>query len=702
MAELKEKISLIDFGACCVGEPFLSSAALKLAKRNLIGLSLALLFSLQATQRSSDAAGIYEIIPAGPTNLSSTARDLNDHGVMLGGATDFTNVTYNFTSQNGVVTVLHSPAGTNDFQVTAINNNGDIIGTYQGAPATNELGGVYYYSRAFLQTATTNLLFGEAFPNENSAALGLNDRGEVVGSVGNNAAFFRPGLVILEDPNIGWFSGPPSGSLNAVNESRVAAGRFGGGGGAFWTNMVAGKQTVMTNRSEIFDINNAGQMVGQRIARLLVAEPIRWVGTNATVLGSHIGFSMRPQALNEHGAIVGMAEVQSFLPPIPDSVSSNRFAMLWTNGVGLNLNSLVQLTPRAHYQLTEAVAINESGQIAATLIKYDGTSQAVILQATNRLDVPAVRLIAPSEMVVTTNSFTATISPGWPNGLSEVRYVLHQRLLFPGAGGGDFWEPPRWYSQAHSTNFALLPNTETTFTGLAPGQYALCAVLNDVTGVEAYLPPVYFTIAGAPMFTAARRNFRGVFDYGVHGGSGYVHAVEESTNLVDWVPAITNSVGGGFDSDDANLPRKFFRARVTSVDPEHFGVSAPRGVPPAYLPGTMTLRLLSYENSFTYEVKMLSTNTVEVEFGAEGAIHVGNYTQKVEVDRTRLNIDFPGIQRRLEFELQWSITDMPHDWRATEIRNGHRIISQGRFFTSGLQLRPYIPPTIAGLHRILN
>jgi len=336
------------------------------------------------------------------------------------------------------------------------------------------------------------------------------------------------------------------------------------------------------------------------------------------------------------------------------------------------------------------------------LIKYDGTSQAVILQATNRIDVPAVRLIAPSETVVTTNSFTATFSPGWPNDLSEVRYVLHQRLLSPGYGGGDFWEPPRWVSRAHSTNFALLPNNETTFAGLAPGQYALCAVLNDVTGVEAYLPPVYFTIAGAPMFTAARRNFRGVFDYGVHGGSGYVHAVEESTNLVDWVPAITNSAGGGFDTQDADLPRKFFRARVTSVDPEHFGVSAPRGVPPAYLPGTMTLRLLSYENSFTYEVKLLSTNAVEVEFGAEGAIQVGNYTQTVEVDRTRLNIDFPGTERRLEFQLQWSITDMPHDWRATEIRNGQRTNSAGRFFSSGLILQPYFPPTIPRLPGILN
>jgi uncharacterized membrane protein len=666
----------------------LTSGDLKPAKQNLIGLSLALLFSLHATQRASDAAGIYEIIPAGPANLSSIARDLNDHGVMLGVATDFTNVTYNFTSQNGIVTVLQSPSGTNEFQVTAINNNGEIIGTYQPPPVPTEGGGLYYFNRAFLQTATTNLLFGEGFPNKDSAAVGINDRGDVVGIIGNMAAYFRPGLVELDDPNIS--NGPQFGGLNAINENRMAVGHFLGSA-AFWTNMARGRQTVLADRSEVFDINNAGQMVGQRIARLSVAEPISWVGTNATVLGSHISFSTRAQAINEHGAIVGMADMIDFLPPIPDSVSLSRTAMLWTNGVGLNLNSLVQLTPREHYQLTEAVAVNESGQIAATLIKYDGTSQAVILRPTNRLDVPPVRLIAPSETVVTANSFTATISPGWPNGLSEVRYVLHRRLLIPGYGGGDFWEPARWYSRARSTNFAVLPNTETTFSGLSPGQYALCAVLKDNTGVEAYLPPVFFTIAGPPSFTAARRNFRGVFEYAVDGGSGYMHTVEESTNLIDWVPAIINSLGGGFDAGGSNDVKKFFRARVTSIDPEHFGVTAPRGAPPENVSGA-TFRVYDYANGFAYILKFTSTNTVEVQFGGSDPAYLGHYTYRVETDRARLNIDLPELQTRLEFQLQWAIAQMPNDWRCTEISNGQQTFSGGRFFTSGLLLRPYVPP----------
>ena len=80
----------------------------------------------------------------------------------------------------------------------------------------------------------------------------------------------------------------------------------------------------------------------------------------------------------------------------------------------------------------------------------------------------------------------------------------------------------------------------------------------DVEGVAQ--PPMILTDDGQLGFT------NGYFGFNVEGQAGQVVVFEVSTNLVDWVPLQTNTVGSGplyfSDSDTTNLPRRFYRAVI--------------------------------------------------------------------------------------------------------------------------------------------
>jgi hypothetical protein len=115
-----------------------------------------------------------------PPGVQSHATDLNDNGSLVGMYSDGTNA-YVFVSRAGNATIIPEP-GVGAWP-HAINNREVIVGAYNPPPIRSESGGFYWHMRAWMHSGGTNYLLGEKF-TDFSEAFGINNRGDIVGYVG--------------------------------------------------------------------------------------------------------------------------------------------------------------------------------------------------------------------------------------------------------------------------------------------------------------------------------------------------------------------------------------------------------------------------------------------------------------------------------------------------------------------------------------
>lgn len=276
-----------------------------------------------------------------------------------------------FLYSGGVMTDLGVLPGYAGSQAAAINADGQVVGT---STAADLLDHAFLYSDGSMNDLGT--LIG---PAGNSSAYGINDSGQVVGSsqtTGNppHASLFWNGVV----SDLGTLPGFTASSANAIN-----------GGG-----QIVGFSFSIT------------QDPGVGIAHAFL-----YSGGVTTDLGTLSGSFSSATGINESGQVVGWTAA-------PDGLH----AMLWSNGVMIDLNSL--LPTGSDWLLQAATAINDCGQIVG-YGTVDGRQGAFLLNLTT-LTPSSVPPGAPAFTLTVTGigtNFTPAATVNWNGTALATMYV---------------------------------------------------------------------------------------------------------------------------------------------------------------------------------------------------------------------------------------------------------------------------------------
>jgi uncharacterized membrane protein len=257
-----------------------------------------------------------------PDAYSTSFIGINDHGMVAGSAGMSTRWGA-FRFDHGTFTMLNTPPDDFDSVAFAVNNAGVVAGVY----TTNG-----HHPFTSVGTNVTTLWPGEA----GGMALDINNAGTVAGMV------FRHGeQIAVIDANgamtdIGSFGG--TAAANAVSENGLVVGSFS-----------AGAYRV---RGFYYDGNST----------TVIEDPLRHV-------------SLRD--VNSSGMAVGNQS------DLDDDLGRSSQAFLYTDGERIALSTRLHGYPG--WEITEAVAINDNGQIAANAcLPLAGICQAV------RLDVSPI------------------------------------------------------------------------------------------------------------------------------------------------------------------------------------------------------------------------------------------------------------------------------------------------------------------------
>jgi uncharacterized membrane protein len=295
---------------------------------------------------------------------SSGARALNDLGEVVGhsrvpGFPSARAVLW----RNGRVIDLGAVFGDGS-AANDINNRSEIVGDYFGLIG-------FHWKDGQLR----DLPPFPGAPFERSEALGINERGQIVGTScpGNDgcpAQVWEPDgrIITLEDlpGGINW------GIATAINDRGEIVGQADGSlalglEAVSWQGGTV-ERLVINENSGATDINNRGQIVGFMVRDAPPQLPVTWQNRELIVLPS------RPrqthgsaQAINEHGVIVGTTTIAT---PNP-SLGLGTAASLWQEGRIVNLNEVLDCGPLPDSLfLDSALDINERGQIAANAFDF--------------------------------------------------------------------------------------------------------------------------------------------------------------------------------------------------------------------------------------------------------------------------------------------------------------------------------------------
>ncbi len=299
------------------------------------------------------------------------------------------------------VTVLGSLGGADGSGANAINDSGQVVGWSYTS------GGVSHQSAVIWNSTSPKALLPEPGASS-SAADGINDSGQIVGSSGGQAVQWS-GLVPTLLGNGDYSS---SGAL-AINTAGDAVGFVNGTdliqSAVEWTSTGSfGFGTLGPVTDSANAVNNSGQAVGYSVnGDTGHFDAVIWNGTTPTALGSLGGNYSVANGLNDSGQAVGLSlvsgvgdavEWSGFSPSIltlggtggdafgindsgqvvgwADTASGAHDAFLLSSGTMYDLNTIA--SPEAGLDITDATAINSSGQITADGT-FDGTAVALLL-----------------------------------------------------------------------------------------------------------------------------------------------------------------------------------------------------------------------------------------------------------------------------------------------------------------------------------
>ena len=392
---LKGLARAVDTGRC------LKRKQKEMKSINLTIASLLCALTCANAQRPPSASLITRAVPTyavtdvgslpGFTDMDAYA--INIHHDVVGAASNRdSGVRHGFLYKSGKLIDLGALVGaTNDSYAVGINAEGEVIGEFTDASGTH--GFIYWDGR--VQTVD--------IPNGPTYLRAINDIGQIVGNYDSASsltgyAFLRqPNGTIVQLPN---FKGGIFGAEAINNLGQIA--------GTVWLlNPACG-----TGDDELYYINHAvlmqagglaprdlgtlggpalatalnikGQVVGYSLEMYngnLDFHPehgVLYAGGRVTSLGLPAGevsanpiFDSYALAINDLGQIVGFSDLTSS--------GEDPHGLTYLNGKMYDLNSLLDPAASASLTITEAVGINDLGQIVAGASDAAGTEHTVIL-----------------------------------------------------------------------------------------------------------------------------------------------------------------------------------------------------------------------------------------------------------------------------------------------------------------------------------
>jgi probable HAF family extracellular repeat protein len=387
-------------------------------------------------QKTSTKLPRYTVIDLGTLGGTYSEVDgISDSGWALGDASLSGDIYENaFLWRNGVMTNLGTLGGPDSWSGERTNIWGDGVGAAETTtpdPLNENWCGaddtcLPFLWRSDLQKMIALPLLG----GNNGFAWAVNDFRQVVGEAETSATdpTCPPDLqtrpVLWQNGKVNAlpvFSGDPDGTSEGINDWGQAVGYSGNCSyslhAMLWEN---GKAIYLgslggTIRDNATDINNMGQVVGYSgLPGNTLWHAFLWQKGVMTDLGTLSGnLNSEANGINIEGQVVGWSTDASF---------ANPRAFLWQNGVMTDLNTLIPANSPLY--LTEAVSINDEGQIVGTGTTSTGETHAF--------------LATPSYGWADSESATMAASTERPkvNVSENVRKLLERRARFARSAGG--------------------------------------------------------------------------------------------------------------------------------------------------------------------------------------------------------------------------------------------------------------------------
>lgn len=262
----------------------------------------------------------------------SGANDINDAGYIVGSADANVNEPHACLWINGKANDLGFRTA------NSINNKNQIVGNNDAVPRNAVL----------WERNKINVL-----DKGQSEAIKINDDGQIVGTTSPSVRYWNATLWSGKTvTDLSYPLNDRNSIANSINNKGEIVGFSSLSSdklrhATLWRN---GKTILLNDlkdiESEAFDINNSGDIVGQLQKDDGLDYAILWSKGKAMILGKGTAWG-----INDKGVVVGFG-------------SGNQRALMWVNGVEIELKSLID--PKLGWDLKRADAINNSGQIVGT------------------------------------------------------------------------------------------------------------------------------------------------------------------------------------------------------------------------------------------------------------------------------------------------------------------------------------------------
>ena len=355
-----------------------------------------------ATGETARSQVEYTLTPLGtlPGATQSIANGINDLGEVVGES--FINSSgpdeTAFLYDNGTMTaIVRGYAGAG-----GINNNGEVAGSIGD-------------NGAFVWTAATGV---QDIPMHSAGP--INDSGEVAGrDSGINPAVYKNGQVIPLG-SFGGSYGGGTGEAGGINQNGDVTGSsyLAGEGSIDHPFLYSNGQlhdlgTLGGQKAEGFALNNSDQVVGWSQTVNANIDAFLYSGGQMKDLGNLGGTFAVADGINDSGTIIGQSQT---------SGNAGYHAFVYNNGELSDLNTLITPASAIGWTLQSARGINKSGQIVG-YGTVNGKTQAFLLTPTvvtetvNRTPVATLIHVftPPPAQVVTLQNNTVQVTNTDPN-----------------------------------------------------------------------------------------------------------------------------------------------------------------------------------------------------------------------------------------------------------------------------------------------